>query len=84
MSSISESRSEILAVLLKELAAMKLKLPAQVPTDMPFYPDMEMDSLTRVEFIARVEQAFRLQVPDDEWQALTCLEKVTDYIERHR
>ncbi|MCU7807092.1 MAG: hypothetical protein KZQ73_04375 [Candidatus Thiodiazotropha sp. (ex Semelilucina semeliformis)] len=84
MSSVIDNSGEILAVLVKELAEMKLKLPAQVPADMPFYPDMGMDSLTRVEYIARVEQAFRLQVPDDEWQSLTCLASVTEYIQQHQ
>jgi len=69
-------------VLLRELKEMKPGLPSDVTETMSFQDDLGMDSLALSEYIARMEYAFRVEVPDDEWKSLSTLQRVADYVER--
>ncbi|MBK9369680.1 MAG: acyl carrier protein [Deltaproteobacteria bacterium] len=48
--------------------------------DAPF-SELKVDSLSLAEFVARVEQRFRVAIPDEEWRALGSLNQVADWLE---
>jgi acyl carrier protein len=41
------------------------------------------DSLNRVEFIMELEEAFGLEINDEEAEKLTTVKETTDFIQRH-
>jgi len=69
-------------VLLRELKEMKPDLSADISESLSFQDDLGMDSLALSEYIARMEYAFRVEVPDDEWKSLSTLKRVADYVEQ--
>lgn len=67
----------IVEFLVQELAAMKRRPPEGVPLpEVRFREELGFDSLDRMEFIARVEQRFRLPLADDEVEGLVTLGQV--------
>lgn len=75
---------EVLEVLRTEIRNVKASLPADVATDALLMTDLGLDSLDCVEFVARVEEVYRLTVSDDEWQTLTTLDRIAEYVRAHR
>jgi acyl carrier protein len=76
------SRTEILDLLGVELRLMGVALPETLHEGLSFRGDLGLDSLAIVEFVARMELAFRVEVADQEWRALETLGLVTYYIEK--
>ena len=76
--------AEIIDVLRTEIRQVKGSLPLDVATDALLMTDLGLDSLDCVEFVARVEEVYRLSVADDEWQDLTTLDQIADYVRTHR
>jgi acyl carrier protein len=67
-------------VLRTEIRKVRDSLPPDVATDALLMTDLGLDSLDCVEFVARVEEVYRVTVGDDEWQELTTLDRIADYI----
>ena len=76
--------AEIIDVLRTEIRQVKGSLPLDVATDALLMTDLGLDSLDCVEFVARVEEVYRLAVADDDWQDLTTLDQIADYVRTHR
>jgi acyl carrier protein len=73
----ADPEADLLPLLVHELAAMKRAPPEGVPLpEVRFREDLGFDSLDRLEFIARVEQRFRLPLADDEVEGLVTLGQV--------
>lgn len=71
----------LMALLLQELAAMRRPAPAGLPPGgLRLRDELGLDSLDRVEFVARVEQRFRLPLSDEEVDALGTLGEVVDLL----
>lgn len=75
------SRAEILAVVRREIYEVQPDAPRDIPESAAFRADLGFDSLELAEYVARMEQAFRVEVPDEEWQSLSTLARVADYIQ---
>jgi acyl carrier protein len=75
------SRSEILDILRAQLRQVKQSLPVELGLDARFRAELGLDSLELIEYVARMEQVFRVQIPDDDWQALSTLALAADYVE---
>ena len=45
--------------------------------------DLGLDSLDVVEFVARVEEVYRVSVPDEDWQQLSTLDRIAEYVLVH-
>jgi acyl carrier protein len=75
------TRSEIMDLIVVELSAMRASLPTVVSEDLSFRQDLGLDSLAIVEFVARMELRFRVEIPDPEWKELVTLGLVASYIE---
>lgn len=58
-------------------------MPDDVAPDTELVADLQLDSLDVVEFVARVEEAFRFSVPDGQWQQLSSLERIAAYVLAH-
>jgi acyl carrier protein len=74
------ARDDVVAVLLRELHATKRGLPAHIDESARFTGDLGLDSLDLTEYIARMDQAFHVRVPDAEWKTLTTFGSVVDYV----
>ena len=82
--SAATTTDDTISVLRSEIRKVKASLPGDVPTDALLMTDLGLDSLDCVEFVARVEECYRLTVADDEWQELTTLDRIAAYIRAHR
>lgn len=76
--------TDVIAVLRSEIRKVKASLPVDVATDALLMTDLGLDSLDCVEFVARVEETYRVCVADDEWQSLTTLDRIADYVVANR
>ncbi len=64
-----------------ELVAQKLNLSKdQVKLESSFVDDLGADSLDLVELVMAMEEAFGLEVPDDDAEKLRTVKDVVDYI----
>ncbi len=79
---MKKSRAEIIEILLRELKEMKPELPDIITEETSFQDNCGMDSLALSEYIARMEYAFKVEVPDSEWKSLSTLGLVADYVEK--
>jgi acyl carrier protein len=72
----------MIALMVNELRDMDVRLPEGIGEHLTFRADPSMDSLAVAEFVARMEQLFRVQIADDAWRALDCVGRVADYLDR--
>jgi len=56
---------------------------SQITPEAKFVEDLGADSLDTVELIMALEEAFNLEISDEEAEKLTTVEKVVDYIAEH-
>ena len=75
--------SELRAVLMEELRAVNDEVPEDVPFDQKLIAEIGIDSLDTIEFVARLEYRFQFVVPDEDWEQLTTLDEVLDYVKDH-
>ncbi len=64
----------------RELRKVKDTLPADVAGDALLMTDLGLDSLDVVEFVAHVEEHYRVTVPDEDWQQLSTLDRIAAYV----
>jgi acyl carrier protein len=76
--------TDVLDVLRTQLRKVKGTLPADVASDALLMTDLGLDSLDVVEFVARVEEVYRVSVPDEDWQQLSTLGRIAAYVTAHR
>lgn len=67
-----------------EIRHVKDSLPSDVDIDALLMTDLGLDSLDVVEFVARVEERYRVSVPDEDWPTLRTLRYIATYIADHR
>lgn len=73
-------RQTLIQALRDDLRRAGAEIRPDLAADEPF-AGLGVDSLTLAEFVARVEQRFRVAVPDDQWRALGSLDQVADWLE---
>ncbi|ROS21827.1 acyl carrier protein [Cellulomonas sp. PhB150] len=76
--------TDVLSRLRTELASVRPDIAATAPADATLKHDLEIDSLDVLEYVARVEAAFGLVVPDEDWQAVATLDSLAAYVAAHR
>ena len=57
--------------------------PAEVLGTSSFVEDLGVDSLDRVELVMALEEAFYLEIPDDEVDNMIIVQDAIDYIEKN-
>ena len=76
------NQQSIIQNLVNQLKNIKPTLPAEwEPTD-HFKNVLGLDSLELVEFVARIEQHYRILVPDEDLEKMICLDAVVHYVDQ--
>src|ERR1700741_2312550 len=57
---------------------------AEVPPGASFQEDLGADSLDVVELVMQFEEAFDIQIPDEDAEKIKTVKDATDYIEKHQ
>lgn len=57
------------------------RAPEHLPADGHFVYDFQLDSLDLVEFVARIEQEFKVLIPDTDLPQLVSLETTAAYLQ---
>ena len=77
MSTVEERVREIVA---EQLHVNK----EQVTREASFVDDLGADSLDTVELVMALEEAFEIEIPDDDAEKITTIQQAIDYIESHK
>lgn len=56
---------------------------AQVTSEASFIDDLGADSLDTVELVMAFEEAFDIEIPDEEAEKIITVKDAVDYIEKH-
>jgi len=56
---------------------------AEVTTGASFVDDLGADSLDRVELVMALEEAFDLEIPDEDAEKIGTVQDAIDYVEKH-
>lgn len=76
--------SEDVAQKVKDIIVEQLGVnPEEVTVEASFIDDLGADSLDTVELVMALEEAFGLEVPDEEAEKLTNVGAVIEYIEKN-
>lgn len=71
----------VVARLRAELAAVRSDLDVDsIPSAAQLKLDLGIDSLDILEFVARVEAAFHIIIPDEDWQSVASLDSLAEYL----
>jgi acyl carrier protein len=57
---------------------------AQVKTEASFVNDLGADSLDTVEFVMALEEAFDMEIPDEEAEKIQTVGQAVSYIQTHK
>lgn len=68
--------------ILQALGAYLKRDPKEIPSDSHLRDDLGLDSMATIELLYRVEEAFDLQIPDQDLQGLVTVADVVQYVER--
>ena len=55
----------------------KLKIASN---DLNFKHELGVDSLDMAEFVARIEQEYRIEIPDEDWSQIATVNLMAEYI----
>ena len=68
----------------REIIAEQLQLAAEeLKLESSFIDDLGADSLDIVELVMAMEDAFQMEIPDDDAEKITTVKNVIDYITTH-
>lgn len=67
----------------KEVVANKLGIEATIDNNASFIEDLGADSLDTVELVMALEEEFGCEIPDEEAEKITTVQKAIDYIKAH-
>ncbi len=68
----------------KKIIAEQLGVPeADVANDKAFVADLGADSLDTVELVMQFEEAFGIEIPDEDAEKIRTVKDAVDYIEKH-
>lgn len=76
---MSGSKEGIIAELESILRIMDSDLPLELPLDDEFV-SWGFESMDHAEFIARVEQRYNMEIPDDIWDEMISLSSTANYL----
>jgi acyl carrier protein len=72
----------LIAQLRTELRTVKPKLPESIAPNDHFRQDWGLDSLELVEYVARIEQHYKILIPDEDLAALHSLYASAQYVQQ--
>ena len=69
----------------KEIVAEQLERDVnEVTADASFVDDLGADSLDIVELVMKMEEAFEIEIPDEEAEKIKTVKNVVEYIQAHK
>jgi acyl carrier protein len=69
---------------IKEIVAEQLGVDeAQVTNESSFMDDLGADSLDTVELVMAFEEAFDIEIPDEDAEKIRTVQDAVDYIDKH-
>jgi acyl carrier protein len=71
---------DLLAFLRAELRAIRPTLPADLPAAADYRYELNLDSLDLVELVARIEQRYRVMIPDADLPEFVSLDATVRYV----
>jgi acyl carrier protein len=80
MTTTSLDAAAVLAVVRAELAVAAPDVAADAPPDADLKYDLDVDSLSLLELVARLEYHYSVTVPDEAWPQLSSLSAIVDYV----
>ncbi len=75
----NEIREKIIDILINGVHVNRRRLEGKENPD--FIKDLEMDSLSLLELVERVEKEFNIEIEDEELETLSDMESVVNFIE---
>ena len=68
----------------KEIICSQLEVsPEQVKGAASFVDDLKADSLAVVELVLALEEAFKIEIPDEDTEQIKTVQDAVDYIKAH-
>jgi acyl carrier protein len=68
----------------KEIICSQLEVsPEQVKGTASFVDDLKADSLAVVELVLALEEAFKIEIPDEDTEQIKTVQDAVDYIKAH-
>jgi acyl carrier protein len=68
----------------KEIICSQLEVsPEQVKGPASFVDDLKADSLAVVELVLALEEAFKIEIPDEDTEQIKTVQDAVDYIKAH-
>ena len=68
----------------KEIVCSQLEVsPEQVKGAASFVDDLKADSLAVVELVLALEEAFKIEIPDEDTEQIKTVQDAVDYIKAH-
>ena len=68
----------------KEIIAQQLEVnPEQVRPEASFTDDLKADSLAVVELVLALEEAFKIEIPDEDTEQIKTVQDAVDYVKAH-
>jgi acyl carrier protein len=68
----------------KEIICAQLEVsPEQVKPAASFVDDLKADSLAVVELVLALEEAFKIEIPDEDTEQIKTVQDAVDYIKNH-
>lgn len=68
----------------KEVIVEKLGVsPEQVTSEASFIDDLGADSLDQVELVMALEEAFEIEIPDEDAEKMTTVKDAIEYLRSH-
>ena len=71
---------EMHSLLRRYIKLINPRAPVGLPAESHFRFDWQLDSLDLVEFVARIEQKFKIMIPDEDLPQLVSLAATEQYI----
>lgn len=68
----------------KEIICQQLEVsPEQLRPEASFVDDLKADSLAVVELVLALEEAFKIEIPDEDTEQIKTVQDAVDYIKNH-
>lgn len=76
---MSNTQDKVFKIIAEQLGAEK----DTIKTDSNFVDDLGADSLDTVELVMALEEEFGIEIPEDEAEQISTVQKAIDYIEKN-
>jgi NADH dehydrogenase (ubiquinone) 1 alpha/beta subcomplex 1 len=80
---MTEKQTEIKRKIISIMRSIKPDIPETFESDAHWRNDLGLDSIHILEWVARIEQEFRIVIPDTQWQNLRSIHAMSEYLQKN-